>query len=308
MSRADKREILISIALGCGAGGLIYSYGAALLPSVVASVVMTGIVYVAFLPTRPMRSTMIRSKLARGYTDVPPTPSNIGKKVRVERFDTAVKPVEQVERRELQKITKINPEYYRPEVALSRFTPVNQTAIIGVGCAGINAVNHMVDSGVDNADMFSVDTDLQKLHHSKSDCNIFIGDEKGRVAELIDEAMKGLEQTYQQADTVILLVGMGGKTGTVAAPMLARAAKAAGKIVHLFAIEPFSVEGGSKKEVAASVLKGLESEVDSVVSLSNDELDELFTSDGNMVAAFNTANEVWRRLVADAVAPEVSVH
>ena len=287
--------VTTSAALGAGFGALLYSDSAALVPAILASVVAALVVYVAQLPNR------IDDQPEEAHDDY--IDSQYQYKVRkVEPTKTTrpvAEPVQQVER---QKITRINPDYYRPEVALSRFMPVNQTAIIGVGCAGINAVNHLVINGLSNADTVSVDTDLQKLHHAKSDCSIFIGDQKDRVAELLSESMRGVSQSYQHAETVVLLVGMGGKTGTVVAPALAKAAKRAGKTVHLFAVEPFAIEGKAKSAVASTTLKQLEPELDSVVSLSNEELNGLVTDDGSLVDAFNAAHEVMRRLVGEAVA------
>ena len=167
----------------------------------------------------------------------------------------------EVQRRERQTITKINPDYYRPEVALSRFAPSNKTVVIGIGCAGINSVNHMVDTNLSGIDTVAIDSDLQKLHSSTADCSIFIGDEKGRIAELMEQAIGDLQQVYQHADTVVLLVGLGGKTGAIAAPLLARSVKDAGKAVHLFAIKPFELEGRAKHEKSMRVLQQLEDQL-----------------------------------------------
>jgi len=166
----------------------------------------------------------------------------------------------EVQRRERQTITKINPEYYRPEVALSRFTP-SSNGSCRRGCAGITAVNNMVDSSLSDIDTVAIDSDLQKLHSSKADCSIFIGDEKGRIAELMEQAIGDLQQVYQHADTVVLLVGLGGKTGAIAAPLLARSVKDAGKAVHLFAIKPFELEGRAKHEKSMRVLQQLEDQL-----------------------------------------------
>jgi len=286
--------VTTSSALGGGFGALLYSDGAALLPTVLASVVAALVVYIAQLPNR---IELPAEQPEESHDDCIDSQYQF-KIQRIETDQPVVEPVQQVERK---KITRINPDYYRPEVALSRFTPANQTAIVGVGCAGINAVNHLVDSGLNNADTVSIDTDLQKLHHAKSDCSIFIGDQKDRVPDLLSGSMRELSQSYRRAETVVLLVGMGGKTGTVVAPALAKAAKRSGKTVHLFAVEPFAVEGRAKSTVASSTLKQLESEIDSVVSLSNEELNGLVTDDGSMVDAFNMANEVMRKLVDEAV-------
>ena len=216
--------------------------------------------------------------------------------------------VQEVQQRERKKVTKINPDYYSPEVALSRFTPSSKTVVIGVGCAGINAVNHMVDSSLSGIDTIAIDSDLQKLHSSKADCSIFIGDQKDSVNALIQDSLDQLLVAYQQATTLIVLVGLGGKTGTVIAPVIAREAKRRGVVVHLFAIEPFEVEGKAKREASSSVLTELREELDTVLSLSNENMSNLFSDDKPLVEGFSQANEVFARIISEAESVDFRVH
>ena len=215
--------------------------------------------------------------------------------------------VQEVQQRERKKVTKINPDYYSPEVALSRFTPSSKTVAIGVGCAGINAVNHMMDSSLSGIDTIAIDSDLQKLHSSKADCSIFIGDQKDSVNALIQDSLDQLLVAYQQATTLIVLVGLGGKTGTVIAPVIAREAKRRGVVVHLFAIEPFEVEGKAKREASSSVLTELREELDTVLSLSNEDLMSLFTEDHRMIDSFSSVSEIWKGVAVAATSRGVAV-
>ena len=205
----------------------------------------------------------------------------------------------EVQRRERQTITKINPDYYRPEVALSRFAPSNKTVVIGIGCAGINSVNHMVDTNLSGIDTVAIDSDLQKLHSSKADCSIFIGDQKDLIAELMDQVADDLQQVYHHADTVVLLVGLDGKTGTVVAPLIAREAKHGNLAVHLFAIEPFEAEGKAKSAASSAVLSELTDELNSVVTLSKQFLMEALSSDDKFITSISAGHKMLRRMVTD---------
>lgn len=220
-----------------------------------------------------------------------------------------VEPIQRaVQRRSTKTIQKINPDYYKPETALQRFTATSSTVIIGVGCAGINGLDYMVESGLQSVDTIAIDTDLQTLHRSTANCSLFIGDKKEDVKVLASAALHQLQSVYDAAECVVVLVGMGGRTGTVVAPLIARDAKQKGKAAHMLAMEPSSVEGRANTEKSAAVLDGLRDDLDSAVSLSNDDLSKVFTDGARLSESFSKANEVWRRLVADVAQPAVMVH
>lgn len=206
----------------------------------------------------------------------------------------------EIKPRERKKVTRINAEFYRPEISLQRFAPSSDTAVVGVGCAGINTVDFLVQSGVRSADTIVIDTDLQTLHRSKADCALFIGDQKDQVESLVQQSLDQIQSAYQQADTLIVLTGMGGKTGTVVAPLLAKTAKERGKVVHLFAIEPFAIEGQAKTDLSTGVLDSLRGNLDSVESLSNEDLLSSFSGDQKLVDAFAEVNEVLAELMKRA--------
>ena len=207
-----------------------------------------------------------------------------------------------------KKVARINPQFYSPEVALKRFTPSNDTVAIGVGCAGINTLNHIIGSGLmHDMDSVAIDTDLQKIHSSTADCSIFIGDQKDRIAELVCNAMGQLVLAFRHAENVVVFAGLGGKTGTIAAPMISMEAKRAGAVVHFVAIEPFLVEGRPKLNFSLDTLNQLKGKLDSVVSLSNEDLSKAFSPDDEFANSLSVGHEVLSRVVAALKSP-VTIH
>jgi cell division protein FtsZ len=180
--------------------------------------------------------------------------------------------------------------------------------IIGVGSAGINILNHLSQSKILGADLIAIDTDLQKLHHSKADCSLYLGEEKHRVHELVNNTIGLLTSAYRQASVIYLLAGFGGKTATAAVPILAREAKKRGVTVHLLAVEPMLFEGQAKSGDALTIIDELKGELDSVVRLSNEDMSNLFSDDKPLVKGFSQANEVFARIISEAESVDFSVH
>jgi len=207
-----------------------------------------------------------------------------------------------------KKVTRINPQYYSPGVALNRFAPSSDTVVIGVGCAGINTLNHLLSSDLmHDMDSVAIDTDLQKIHSSTADCSIFIGDQKDRVAELVDNSMGQLVLAFRHAENVVVFAGLGGKTGTIAAPMISKEAKRAGAAVHFAAIEPFLAEGRPKLSSSLDTLNQLKGKLDSVISLSNEDLNRVFSPDEKFAHSLSAGHEALSRVVATLKSP-VTIH
>lgn len=152
--------------------------------------------------------------------------------------------------------------------------------IVGVGGSGCNTIDRMIEGGVENVDLIAINTDLQTLQKSKTNHTIQIGKsltkgqgsgsipEKGQKAA--EESDNEIRNAIQSADMVFVTCGMGGGTGTGAAPIVAKIAKESGALTVGVVTKPFSWE--RRNEVAEEGMKKLQEEVDSLIIISNDNL------------------------------------
>ncbi len=183
--------------------------------------------------------------------------------------------------------------------------PKNRSSIIkviGVGGGGGNAINYMYENGIEGVDFVVCNTDSQALEASNVPTKIQLGTtlteglgagsnpETGKKAaeESIDKVQELLD-----ANTKMLFItaGMGGGTGTGAAPIIAEAAKEKGILTVGVVTIPFSTEGGSRKEYAIEGLRELRKHVDTLLVINNDKLIEIY-GDLTLSQAFAKANEV----------------
>ena len=165
---------------------------------------------------------------------------------------------------------------------LDNFEPVARIVVIGVGGAGNNAVNRMMDEHIDNVEFYVLNTDKQALATSKAPNRIVIGEEvtkglgaggdpkKGKDAaeaseEKIAEIVKG-------ANMVFIAAGMGGGTGTGAAPVVAQIAREEGALTIAIVTRPFTFEGNTRIALSVTGLNELKNAVDSIIIVSNDKL------------------------------------
>lgn len=199
---------------------------------------------------------------------------------------------------------------------MSELVPdVAKIKVFGVGGAGCNAVNRMVEEGVQNVDFYVVNTDLAVLNVSKAENKIVLGKlgaggnpEAGRKAAMekeaeIREAMKG-------ADMVFITAGLGGGTGTGAAPLLAKIAKEQGSLTVGICTKPFTFEGRKRMMQALAGLDELKQYVDSLIIISNNQLLEVI---GGIPIddAFREADNVLRQAVqtiTDLVAVPIKIN
>ena len=177
--------------------------------------------------------------------------------------------------------------------------------VIGLGGGGGNAVNRMVESGVKGVEFIVANTDLQVLNNSKSDIKIQIGasltdglgagakPEIGREAAV--ESKKELEDALAGADMVFITCGMGGGTGTGAAPVVAEIAQALGALTVAIVTKPFSFEGKKRMDNALKGLEELKKHVDTLIVIPNDRLREIIDKTTPMLEAFKEVDNVLRR-------------
>ena len=177
--------------------------------------------------------------------------------------------------------------------------------VIGVGGAGGNAVQHMINRGVKGVDFICANTDAQALARSKAEDVIQLGKsglgagakpEAGRAAA--EEARERIADALRDAHMVFITAGMGGGTGTGAAPVVAQVAKELGILTVGVVSKPFGFEGSRKMRTAEDGLENLASHVDSLIVVLNEKLEEVMGEDAEMDACFKCADDVLHNAVA----------
>jgi len=190
----------------------------------------------------------------------------------------------------------------RPQ-ELSKALPA-KIIVVGVGGGGNNAVNRMIDAGITTANYIAVNTDLQALRMSKSPIRLQIGDKltagKGAGADpsigqkAAEESKMAIREKIKDADMVFVAAGMGGGTGTGAAPVIAALAKEMGKLTVGVVTKPFAFEGKVRSDQAEQGIMNLRKCVDTMVVIPNEKLIKIA---GSMTFhdAFKYADEVLRQ-------------
>lgn len=177
--------------------------------------------------------------------------------------------------------------------------------VIGVGGGGCNAVNRMIETGVGGVDFIVANTDLQVLNVSKAETKLQIGKtiseglgaggnpEVGREAAL--ESKKEIEEALAGADMVFVTCGLGGGTGTGAAPVVAQIAQEQGALTVAIVTKPFKFEGRKRMEQAEVGLEELKKHVDTIIIIPNDRLRDMIDRTTPIVEAFKEVDNVLRR-------------
>lgn len=192
---------------------------------------------------------------------------------------------------------KINPE-------IESFARI---MVIGVGGSGKNAVNHMISSKVKGVSFICMNTDTQDLHHSLAEKKIHIGKNltKGLGAGMNPEiGKKAAEETKSEiqdvvkgADMIFIACGMGGGTGTGAAPIVARVAREQGILTVAVTTKPFMFEGAHRMRLAEKGIEELAREVDAIITIPNDKLLQLADKNTNFKDAFAMCDNILRQAV-----------
>jgi len=177
--------------------------------------------------------------------------------------------------------------------------------VIGVGGGGGNAVNRMIESGVKGVEFIVANTDLQVLNNSKAETKIQIGanltdglgagakPEIGREAAV--ESKREIEEALNGADMIFITCGMGGGTGTGAAPVIAEIAQNLGALTVAIVTKPFGFEGRKRMENALAGIEELKKHVDTLIVIPNDRLREIIDKTTPMLEAFKEVDNVLRR-------------
>ncbi len=179
--------------------------------------------------------------------------------------------------------------------------------VIGVGGGGCNAVNRMIEYGITGVEFIAVNTDSQVLLLSKAPTRVQIGEkltkglgaggdpEIGRRAA--EESIDELSQILEGANMVFITAGMGGGTGTGAAPIIGRLAKEADILTVAVVTRPFSFEGNKRATIAQKGIEELEKAVDTLIVIPNDRLLEVADKNVSLREAFALADDVLRQAV-----------
>ena len=192
---------------------------------------------------------------------------------------------------------------------VSDFVPENGSPaiikVVGVGGGGCNAVNRMVESGLQGVTFIAVNTDRQALVKCKAEVKIQIGEKVsgGRGAganpeigqKAAEESLDEIKSHLQDADMVFVTAGMGGGTGTGAAPIIAKASMDCGALTVAVVTKPFSFEGKKRWNRAAKGIQYLSNFVDSLVIIPNDRLIDSSEKNTTMLEAFAMADDVLRQ-------------
>ena len=179
--------------------------------------------------------------------------------------------------------------------------------VVGVGGSGGNAVNHMVSSHVQGVDFVAVNTDGQDLHKNKAKRKIHIGKSitrglgTGMNADLgkqaADETREEIQDAVKGSDMVFITCGMGGGTGTGAAPVVAKIARELGALTVGVVTKPFAFEGAQRARLAETGIADLRKAVDAVIIIPNDKLLSIVTRETGIRNAFAMCDDILKQAV-----------
>jgi cell division protein FtsZ len=177
--------------------------------------------------------------------------------------------------------------------------------VVGVGGAGVNAVDRMIEAQVEGVEFIAVNTDMQSLEQSSAEMRIHIGGDAtrglgaganpavGRQAAM--EQYDELKSCLKGADMIFITAGAGGGTGTGAAPVVAQIAREVGALTVGIVTKPFSFEGVRRSSQAEAGIEALAAEVDTLITIPNTRLLSVLDKKTSMVEAFRVADDVLRQ-------------
>ncbi|MEI7620425.1 MAG: cell division protein FtsZ [Candidatus Falkowbacteria bacterium] len=177
--------------------------------------------------------------------------------------------------------------------------------VVGVGGAGGNAVNRMVEEGIQGVEFIAINTDVQALHNNKADIKLHIGKtvtrglgagmnpDLGRQAA--EESQAEIRDLLKGSDMVFITCGMGGGTGTGASPLIAEIAKDLGALTIAVVTKPFSFEGGQRKRIADRGYEELSAQVDTIITVANEKLLTIIDKRTSLLDSFRIADNILRQ-------------
>jgi cell division protein FtsZ len=191
------------------------------------------------------------------------------------------------------------------ESSLPRSSAKPVLRVVGVGGAGVNAVNRMVEAEVEGVEFLAINTDLQSLQQSTADVTLHIGEtvtgglgsgaDAGVGRQAATEEYDRIKALLKGSDMIFVTAGVGGGTGTGAAPVVARIAREVGALTVAIVTKPFGFEGSRRIAQAEQGVHTLANEVDTLIIVPNDRLLSVLDRQTTMMEAFRVADDVLRQ-------------
>ena len=196
-----------------------------------------------------------------------------------------------------------DPDYTRSSEPPRPHSPVIR--VVGVGGAGVNAVNRMVEAGIPGVEFMAINTDLQSLQQSLADVTVHLGTGAQRGLGAGSNPELGYRSAFEEqdkikrllkgSDMVFVTAGAGGGTGTGAAPVVARLARDVGSLTVGIITKPFKFEGTRRAKQADDGVEALATEVDTLIVVPNERLLSVLATNTTMIEAFQVADDVLRQ-------------
>ena len=196
-----------------------------------------------------------------------------------------------------------DPDYSRSSEPPRPHSPVIR--VVGVGGAGVNAVNRMVEAGIPGVEFMAINTDLQSLQQSLADVTVHLGTGAQRGLGASSNPELGYRAAFEEqdkikrllkgSDMVFVTAGAGGGTGTGATPVVARLARDVGSLTVGIITKPFKFEGTRRAKQADEGVEALASEVDTLIVVPNERLLSVLATNTTMIEAFQVADDVLRQ-------------
>jgi cell division protein FtsZ len=177
--------------------------------------------------------------------------------------------------------------------------------VVGVGGGGGSAIQRMIEKGIRGVEFVAINTDVQALHYNKAGDKLHVGKsvtrglgagmnpELGRQAA--EESQNEIRDVLKGSDMVFITCGLGGGTGTGAAPVVAEIARDLGALTVAVVTRPFSFEGGQRKAIAERGFAELADKVDTIITINNDKLLQIIDKKTSLMEAFSVADDVLRQ-------------
>ncbi len=215
-------------------------------------------------------------------------------------------------RNEVKTDSRSQSQEVTPEIS-----PVATIKVVGIGGGGNNAINRMISSDFANVDFISVNTDAQALYYNKAETKVHIGRDAtrglgaGSNPEIgktsAEESLDELKLALKGADMVFITCGLGGGTGTGAAPIVASVAKELGALTVAVVTKPFSFEGAQRMKKAEAGFEELKRNVDTLITIPNDRILSIIDRKTPLTDAFSVVDEVLRQGV-QGIADLITLH
>jgi len=190
-------------------------------------------------------------------------------------------------------------------ISMNQLESFARITVLGVGGGGCNAVNRMIDEGIQGIEFVAINTDAQALMNSKAKTRVRIGEKLTRGLgsggdsdvghQAAEESAEALYEVLKGSDMVFVTAGMGGGTGTGARPLAAQIAKDVGALTIGVVTKPFTFEGGRRLQVAESGIEKLKEHADTLIVIPNDRLLQIVDKRVSMNDAFRAADDVLRQ-------------